>query len=112
MLNGVTVIFRHIGIEKWRFIFHTDYCCTESFKFFSACQSLGIQYTGLMLQCVALKNKMSGNYPIFDVVQRNCILLHKGVSDAGTRRSRSTVPANIFELERHSGKYCLSQAER
>ena len=34
---------------------------------------------------------------------------YQGCSGAGTRRS--AVPANIFEPERHSGKYCVSQAE-
>ena len=34
----------------------------------------------------------------------------QGCSGAGTRRS--AIPANIFEPERHSGKYCLSQVER
>jgi len=32
---------------------------------------------------------------------------HQGCSGAETRRS--AVPANIFEPERHSGKYYLSQ---
>jgi len=35
---------------------------------------------------------------------------YQGCSGAGTRQS--AVPANIFEPERRSGKYCLSQAER
>jgi len=35
---------------------------------------------------------------------------YQGCSGAETRRS--AVPANIFEPERRSGKYCLSQAER
>jgi len=33
----------------------------------------------------------------------------QGCCGAGTRRS--AVPANIFEPERRSGKYCLSEAE-
>jgi len=34
----------------------------------------------------------------------------QGCSDAGTWRN--AIPANIFEPERRSGKYCLSQPER
>jgi len=37
-------------------------------------------------------------------------IIQQGCSDAGRRRS--AVPANIFEPERRSGKYCLSQAAR
>ena len=42
------------------------------------------------------------------ILQRLCI--YSGCSGAGT--CRSAVPANIFEPERRSGKYCLSQQER
>jgi len=35
-----------------------------------------------------------------------------GQGCSGAITQRSAVPANIFELERHSGKYCLSQPER
>jgi len=38
------------------------------------------------------------------------VVCHQGCSGAGTRRS--AVPANIFEPEQRSGKYCLSEAER
>ena len=52
----------------------------------------------------------------FDSVQKHAEKSSKryrcfqGCSGAGRRRS--AVPANIFEPERRSGKYCLSKAER
>jgi len=46
----------------------------------------------------------------FDRRSSTAALCFVRCSGAGMRRN--AVPANIFELERRSGKYCLSQPER
>jgi len=48
-------------------------------------------------------------FVLHNIQRQSDICAQQACSGAGTRRS--TVPANIFEPERRSGKHCLSQPE-